>query len=196
VPRELFARVTGEPDFPVALGHLVAGDRLVYMSNAELTFRCGDVLVHASTRWELSAPAGGGDTHRARLRGTRADIHVEQNAGTGWRRRLTVEPRPGAATVEEALQRWTATVQGIVPGLAIGPAENGWEVLIPSALRTGHESHFPLVLDEFVGHVERAEWPASRAASTLAKYEVLAQARELSETGGAGKDAMSGLRRA
>jgi hypothetical protein len=187
VPRPLFARVTGEADFPPALRDLVDGDDLSYLSNAELDFTVDDVRVHASTRWDLTAPAGGGDTHRARLRGTRADIHVEQSADTGWRRRLRVVPRPGTTSVEAALRHWVERAQLALPGVALDTAGSGWEVVIPPALRTGHESHFPLVLDEFIGHVERGVWPASRAASTRNKYELLAQARALAERPGRGR---------
>lgn len=180
VPRELFARVTGLGDFPGTLGGLVEGGSLAYFGNAAISFRCGGVPVEVSTRWELTEPAGGGDAHRAHLRGTRADIHVTQNAATGWRRRMVVEPRPGGTGAEEALRRRVAAWQAELPGLQVTPAERGSEVLIPAALRTPHESHFALVLDEFLGYVERGEWPARRMADTLAKYELLAQARVLS----------------
>src|SRR5262245_19447438 len=83
VPRELFARVTGLPDFPKALHALVGPGGLSYFANSELAFRCGGVLVETSARWELTEPPGAGDAHRAHLRGTRADIHVEQSAATG-----------------------------------------------------------------------------------------------------------------
>ena len=181
VPREVFARVTGLPDFPAALGERVTGEGLEYFANAQIAFRCGGVLVQTSTRWELTEPAGGGDAHRAHLRGTRADIHVEQSAATGWRRRLVVEPRPGVTGVEDALRRCVTAWEEKLPGLAVARAAAVWELAIPEALRTPHESQFPRVLDEFVQHVERGEWPARRASDTLTKYELLAQARRLAE---------------
>src|SRR5262245_22505101 len=93
VPRELFSRVTGNPSFPDDLDGLVEDGRLVYRCNAELSFRAGDVMAALDTRWELSAPAGGGDTHRSAIHGTRARIVVEQHAGTGFRRALSIVPR-------------------------------------------------------------------------------------------------------
>jgi predicted dehydrogenase len=179
VSRELFARVTGVPDFPSALADLVGSDGLPYFANAQLTFRCGDVLVETSTRWELTEPAGGGDAHRAQLRGTRAEILVEQSAATGWRRRLLVIPRRDPAVVEGSLRGRLADWQAEFPGLGVTPGPDGLELSIPPALRTPHESQFPRVLDEFLGYVERKEWPAGRAAETLAKYELLAEARAL-----------------
>jgi predicted dehydrogenase len=181
VPRELFSRVTGVPDFPVSLGSFVDGDRLEYPGNAELVFRCGTILVSASTRWDLTAQPGGGDLHRAHLRGTRADVHVEQSADTGWRRRLVVKPRPGTRDVDEALRACVASWQSRLPGLDAARVEGGWELVIPPALRSTHEAHFPLVLGEFLGYIERGEWPKTRMADTLAKYELLAEARQATE---------------
>lgn len=179
VPLEVFARVTGLDDFPAALGGLIDGTSLAYEGNGAISFRCGGVLVAVSTRWDLTEPAGGGDSHRALLRGTRADIRVEQSAATGWRRRLVVSPRPGAAGVEDALHRSVAAWQASLPGLTVAPVEQGWELAIPATLRIPHESQFPRVLGEFLGYVERGQWPAGRVADTRAKYELLAQARGL-----------------
>ena len=181
VPRELFARVTGLSDFPNALDDLVGGEGLAYFANSQLAFRCGGVLIETSARWELTEPAGAGDAHRAHLRGARADIHVEQNAATGWRRRLVVRAGRDAAGVEAALRRCLANWGSKLPGLGLTPAPDGWELSIPPALRTLHESQFPRVLDEFLGYVERDEWPARRVADTRAKYELLAEARALAQ---------------
>jgi predicted dehydrogenase len=183
VPRDLFARVTGVGDFPDALRDRVEDGGLAYYGNAALSFRCGGVTVETSTRWELTEPPGGGDAHRARLRGTRADIHVVHDATTGWRRRLLVEPRSSTPGVEQALRRRVADWRATLPGLDLEPAERGFEVVIPAALRTPHESHFPRVLDEFLGYADRGEWPARRMADTLAKYELLAQARAVAGRG-------------
>jgi hypothetical protein len=176
VPRAVFTRITGEAAFPPELGALVAGDELAYLGNAELAFRRGRVLVRVATRWDLTEPAGGGDAHRAIVRGTRAAVRIEQSAATGWRRRVLVEPRADAAAVEATLRRAVATWQDELPGLAVAPHEGALEVVVPPALRGGHESHFPLVLDEFLRHLDAGAFPAALAAETRAKYELLAEA--------------------
>jgi predicted dehydrogenase len=184
VPREVFTRVTGLEDFPATLGGLVDGGSLAYYANADLSFRCGGVPVQISTRWNLTEPPGAGDAHRAHLRGTRADIHVAQNAETGWRRQLVVAPRPDAPGLEAALRRRVASWSAELPGLEVKPADGGLAVVIPAGLRTPHESQFPRVLDEFLGHLDGGQWPAARAADTLAKYELLARARALAGSTG------------
>ena len=87
------------------------------------------------------------------------------------------------AAVEAAIRRCVTNWQSSLPGLDVTPAPDGWELSIPPALRISHEAQFPRVLDEFLGYVERGEWPASRVADTLAKYELLAEARALAKRG-------------
>jgi predicted dehydrogenase len=180
VPRELFARVTGNPEFPPELRDAVRGAELAYFGNAELSFRLAEVRVALDTRWDLSEAAGGGDTHRTVIRGTRAEIRVELSAATGFRRRLSVLPRHDADRLRAALERMVAAWQGEHPGVALSAAGAGWEIRVPRALDHGHESHFPLVLADFLAMVERGSAPPALAAETLAKYTLLARAIEQS----------------
>ena len=110
------------------------------------------------------------------IRGRRAEIRAEQGRETGFRRRLSVTPVGDAATVRDALTDAVASWQADHPGVAIEPRDNGWEVVVPRALDAGHESHFPLVLSEFLEMVERGGGPPDLAAQTLDKYELLAYA--------------------
>jgi len=176
VPRSLFARVTGRPDFPAELDEVVAGSELSYHGNAELSFRLGAVTAALDTRWELSEPPGGGDTHRSVIRGTGVEIRVDQSAATGFRRRLSIVPRREARRTKAALERAITKWQGEYPGLALSEAASGWEISVPRSLASGHESHFPLVLADFLALLERGSWPPALAADTLAKYILLARA--------------------
>jgi predicted dehydrogenase len=176
VPRSLFARVTGRPDFPAELEDAVAGAELSYRCNAELSFRLGAVTAAVDTRWDLSEPPGGGDTHRAVIRGTRVEIRVDQSAATDFRRRLSVVPRGEASQTRVALERAITKWHAEYPGLALSEVGSGWEINVPRALASGHESHFPLVLADFLALVERGSWPPGLAADTLAKYALLARA--------------------
>jgi len=176
VPRSLFARVTGRSDFPAELEDAVAGAELSYRCNAELSFRLGAVTAAVDTRWDLSEPPGGGDTHRAVIRGTRVEIRVDQSAATDFRRRLSVVPRGEASQTRVALERAITKWHAEYPGLALSEVGSGWEINVPRALASGHESHFPLVLADFLALVERGSRPPGLAADTLAKYALLARA--------------------
>jgi predicted dehydrogenase len=176
VPVALFRRVTGLAEFPAELAARVDDERLAYFGNAELAFRLRGVGVAVSTRWDLAPPPEGGDTHSALVAGTRARLRIEQGLHTGFRRRVFVEPRGDAASVQPALDDLVAGAQAQFPGLAVGPAPRGFELRIPAALHTGHETHFPLVLDECLRTIDAGGYPDDRAAETLAKYELLARA--------------------
>jgi predicted dehydrogenase len=175
VPLALFSRVTGLAEFPPELRDRVEGEKLAYFGNAELSFRLRGVDVALSTRWDLTPPPDGGDTHSATIAGTRARVRIEQGLHTGYRRRLFVEPRADGPNVQAALVRALGAWASEHPGLDIGAAPRGFEIQIPDRLRTGHESHFPLVLDELLRAIG-AGWPDERTANTLAKYELLARA--------------------
>ena len=176
VPRALFARVTGLAEFPPALGGAVEGGVLGYAGNAELAFRLRGVGVHITTRWDLTEPPEGGDAHSAAVVGTLSRVRVEQGPGTGFRRRLLVEPRVDASRVGAAVRRAVAAWQPEYPGLEAVTSPDGFDIDIPAGPGTEHESQFALVLDEFLRSIDRGRWPDDRAAETLAKYELLAHA--------------------
>lgn len=176
VPRDLFARVTEAAEFPGELaGALDRGD-LLYAGNAALAFRAGEVVAGLDTQWALSTPAGGGDAHRSVVRGRRAEIRVEQGGGAGVDRTLSIWPHSDARDVGVALDRAVAGWQRDHPGVAIKPSGDAFEVVVPRGLDGGHESHFPLVLAEFLSLAERGALPPDVGARTLAKYSLLARA--------------------
>jgi hypothetical protein len=114
--------------------------------------------------------------HRV-VHGTRADIHLEQSARTGHRRRVFVEPRADTAEVVRALHDTIATWQAELPGVEVVPTGSAtYEVSVPSSLDGGHETHFPRVLDEFLRIVDDHRWPTALAERTLGKYALLAEA--------------------
>jgi predicted dehydrogenase len=176
VPRALFARITGVAEFPAELRADVEGDVLAYAGNAELTFQLRGVDVHLTTRWDLTEAPGGGDAHDAAIDGTVARIRIEQGPRTGFRRRLVVAPRRNVPEVGAALERALAAWQPVYPGIAAVSAPDGLEIEIPAGPGTGHESQFPLVLDEFLQTVDGTGGLDERAADTIAKYELLARA--------------------
>jgi len=178
VPAEAFQRITKEPAFPAELRPFVAGDALEYLCNAELSFQVAGVSARVAAGWNVTAPAGGGDRSRAVAHGSSADIVLEQGPETGNRRRVTIEPRGQADRVARAVRDAVASWQAELPGIRVEPGTGGGLALVlPPALASGHEAHFPLVLDSLVRAIDGASgWPAAMAARTLAKYTLLAEA--------------------
>ena len=183
VPRETFERITGLGDFPTALRASVSDGALSYLCNAQLSYRLRGVPIHLETLWHLAIPEGGGDTHRAIMRGTEADLTVDQGPGTAFRTELTVHPANGGPGYARALQNAIASLDNLFPGLGLKTSGSVFRVTIPAALRTTHEEHFAAVLEQFLAYADRGQWPDNLGPDLVAKYTLLARARELSHGG-------------
>jgi predicted dehydrogenase len=183
VPRETFERITGLRDFPPALHASVRDGALSYLCNAQLSYRLRDVPVRLETLWHLAIPEGGGDTHRAVMRGTEADLIVDQGPRTAFRTELTVHPVNGGPGYARTLKSAIASLQDLFPGLGLETSGSAFHVTIPAALRTTHEEHFAAVLEQFLAYADRGQWPDNLGPDLVTKYTLLARARELSHRG-------------
>ncbi|MGB9438118.1 MAG: putative oxidoreductase C-terminal domain-containing protein, partial [Desulfobacterales bacterium] len=124
-------------------------------------------------------PPGGGDTHRSLVKGTRSDLMIRQLPEQGFKPELLIVPgEENASRVEKAvqdcLQRWSDRY----PGLSVTPEKNALLIKIPDNLRTTHEQHFYRVRDAFLEHLDTGNEPVEHRACTIAKYTLLAEARE------------------
>ena len=180
VPLDMFQRITGLTAFPEKLSGQIEDGVLHYLCNASVRYRLRDVAVELETRWDLAIPQGGGDTHRFVARGTRAEIEVRLDASTGFKSGLTVRPREPSASYSAALASALASMQTRFPGMAAQPSDGRFRLAIPDALRSTHEEHFAVVLDEFIDHLDRQAWPRNVGADLLTKYTLLQRARDLS----------------
>jgi predicted dehydrogenase len=179
VPRETFTRITGQQDFPAALRKDAAGDVLSYRCNGSVSYRLRGARVEVEALWGLAIPEGGGDTHHIVARGTRAHIAVRLDAGTGFRTELTIEPQRADAGHAKALADALDAMQSDFPGLSAQPAGAAFRIAIPDALRTTHEEHFAMVLDEFIRYADSGSWPRNLGPDLVAKYTLLQRAREM-----------------
>jgi predicted dehydrogenase len=181
VPRETFALITGLADFPPALHGAVKDGALHYLCNAAIRYRLRGVPVEIEAPWGLIEPEGTGDLHNAVLRGTLADLVVEQGAETGFLPELNVCPLIGTGVYGESLRRALILLQSEFPGIACEADAGKYRIRIPAALRNSHEQRFALVLQEFLNYVDRGAWPANLASDLVSKYTLLAQASESSD---------------
>jgi hypothetical protein len=136
--------------------------------------------VYLESLWNLAIPEGGGDTHDATVRGTKADLIIEQGPATRFVTQLTVRPVEDSAAYSRSLSNTVASLQSAFPGIAVERASPIYWITIPAALRTTHEEHFAAVLEEFLGYIDSAERPANLGPDLITKYTLLARAAELS----------------
>ena len=180
VPRDTFSRITGLEDFPAFLHERVVDGKLHYLCNAALSYRLRGIPVEIETLWGLEEPADGGDLHRAVLRGTRADLVVDQGPETQFRTTLSVKPAESSAAYAQALAKAIDNMQNEFPGLGFEPAGAGFRISIPPRLRTTHEQHFAAVLQTFLTWLDEGNWPENLVSDLECKYTLLAHALELS----------------
>ncbi len=176
--REQFRRVTGAEDFPDNLRRWVRGDRFEYYCNNRVVYRLRDVHVRLDVLWRYEAPAGGGDTHYAVIRGSRARVEIRQGAPENFRPELYVIPnrKEDLAPIRTALERRLGELQKRYPGVGLRERELGLWITIPDALRVGHEAHFGEVVERFLWYLEEpGRLPGWEAPNMLVKYAITTQ---------------------
>jgi len=181
VPIERFRQITGLDAFPEALRANVEGDTLQYLCNGWLRCMLRGVAVELEATWDLAVPEDGGDTHRFLACGTHADIEVRLDASTAFRTALVLRPRNVGATRYAAfLEQATTVLQDRFPGVAVTADGPAYRFDIPECLRSTHEEHFAVVLDDFLACVDAGSWPQSIGTDIVTKYTLLQQARAMS----------------
>lgn len=176
---EQFRDLTGLAPYPPELKSRVVEGQLYYAGNNTVTFTLKGVHVKLTTRWECEA-GGGVDMHEAVARGKNATVAVQQAPGQPPTLTVTAtDPRNHAAVVK-AIQMKYRDLAGDFPGIIIEDRKKDVRLDVPDELRTGHESHFGEVLDEFARYFRtpRAVPPWERP-NALAKYYITTKAVEL-----------------
>ena len=183
IPESEFQRVTGGQRFNAGLATSVKDGTLEYYANTLVTYALRGVHTTLNVIWDWEAPAGGGDTHFAFYRGTRARIEVRQTKAGKYLTELYVVPAAPAlhAAVLKATQQAVASLAGTYPGVSVDERGGEIHIAVPAALRDGHEAHFAQVASNFLRYVrDRGALPAWERPNMLAKYFVTTTGTELS----------------
>jgi predicted dehydrogenase len=181
-----FRRVTNEPRFPGTLASSVKDGKLEYYCNTLVSYTLRGVHATLSVIWDWEAPAGSGDTHFAFYRGTRARVEVRQTRADRYQPELYVVPSDAtsAAQVLAAVHAKLRSLHSQYPGVAVEQQARELHVVIPDALRVGHEAHFAEVTTKFLQYLRnRGTMPGWEHANMLAKYYVTTTGTELSREG-------------
>lgn len=141
-----FAAITGQPAPQ-------ADSVLQVYANGAFNYRLRGVSTRVSVTW---AYEGGGDTHYALTRGTKANV-----LALNGELYIQTKERDSAA-LQPLLQKY--------PGLALEATDNGWRVVIPDAYKKGHEASFAKVMAAFLQYVNEGKQPEWEVPNTLVKY--------------------------
>ena len=142
------------------------------------TYKLKGVPVKLSVIWALEAPEGGGDTHYSIMRGSKADLLVEQGPQTGNKPELFIQPHEDIDAVEAAVN--AAVEKMNREGLEVVREGDRLRLDIPGKLRTTHEEHFAAVRNDYIACLDgKQKFPGNLTEALSAKYSLLAAARDL-----------------
>jgi len=179
---EAYERITRTAPFPDSLAPFLSGGVLGYPCNGAIGYRLRGVPVRVQSVWGLTTEPTA-DDYRIACRGERADIVLEHGAHADSGRRLVVslhgKDKQVAASTLAGLGRLLLDWQKDFPGTALAERKDGWEIVVPPGLLIGHEEHFALVLDQFMGYLEQGAWPEHLVPNIVTKYTLLAKASAL-----------------
>jgi predicted dehydrogenase len=186
ITREQFARVTGA-EFPEYLrAQLNEDGALPDYSNGEMSYTLRGIHARVSVSWNFAAPPGAGDTHFSIMRGTKANVIIQQGSAESYRPELYVEAgdrksRESQMSLAAALQKAVKKLQAVYPGLELRREGTRWHVRIPERHRTDHEAHFGQVMEKFLTFLKQGKLPAWEVPNMIAKYYTNIKALELAQ---------------
>jgi predicted dehydrogenase len=173
-----FQSLTGQAGFPEFLQGALRGNRLEYFADNRVQYTVRGIHVQLDTRWEYEAPPGGKDTEFALFWGSRSRIEVRQSRQEQFIPEVYVVPNQAAdrAAVRQTLEGRIQTWQDRFPGLEMREEAEQLHLVIPAALRVGHEAHFALLVRDFLASLHHPDSiPAYEGPNLLAKYFVTTQ---------------------
>ena len=182
-----FKQVTGGASFPGAAAAHVKNGTLEYFCNTLVTYAVRGVHTTVNVIWDWEPPPGAGDTHFSVYKGSRARIEARQSKADNLRPELYVianraEDRAAVLAAVKARIESLASSRHY-PGLQVDERHGDIHVVIPDALRVGHEAHFAQVTRNFLSYLrDRTTLPAWERPNMVAKYYVTTTAAEMSRT--------------
>jgi predicted dehydrogenase len=175
-----FQRSTLKENYPDYLLKYVKNGTLNVMSNGEMNYTLKNVHARVGIKWNYEAPKGTGDTHFAKMRGTKANILIKQGKEQNYKPVVYLEISKSASVKD--LQLAIARLQSKFPGISIVKAGNLWELLIPDTYKVPHEEHFAEVVKNYLGYLKTGELPVWEIPNMLTKYYTTTQAAEMAKS--------------
>jgi len=177
---EQFKLVTGKSEFSDFLQKNVTDGKLSVNSNGEMNYTLKGVHSKVSVIWNFQAPEGAADTHYSMMRGTKANLIIQQGEAENYVATLYVELLDGQ---DEALTNLVKEkLQDRFPGLDLEKISNGkYKVIIPATYHNGHEAHFAQVTEKYLEYFTNKKIPAWEVPNMIVKYFTTTEALEKAE---------------
>jgi predicted dehydrogenase len=176
---EQFKQVTQLPEYPDYLLPYVQDDKLNVYSNGEFIYRIKGIYAKVLVIWNFEAPPGAGDTHFSIMRGSKADIIIQQGKEQNYRPELYLQAVGDHSTLARTLTPAVEQLAVDYPGLSLKKNGGAWHIIIPPAYRDGHEAHFGKVMEKFLSFLKDGKMPDWETPNMIAKYYTTTAALEM-----------------
>ncbi len=172
-----FKQVTGKTGFPDFLINDLQDGQLQVYGNGEMHYTLRGKHAKVSVIWDFEASEGGGDTHYSIMRGTKANLIIQQGEAEAFKPTLYVELLEGQE--KELKEAIGVSLQEKCPGLGLEKLSDGkYLVQIPDSYHVGHEAHFAQVTEKFLEYFQGTNMPDWEVPNMLVKYFTTTKALE------------------
>lgn len=181
ISKTQFTELTKLPEMPSYLDKYTDNSKqnILVNCNGEINYTLKGVHAKVSVIWNYKAPDGTGDTHYSIMRGTKANLVIRQGAEQNFKPTLYIEPLAATAAYEKAAAEVVEKVAQQYKGISLKKNAKGWEVIVPDALKEGHESHFARVTEKYLEYLSKRNMPAWEVPNMLAKYYTTTLAQKI-----------------
>ena len=179
-----FQKVTGFETYPAFLIKDVRDNNLHVYSNGDITFKIKNIFAKVSVIWNYTFPEGGGDTHFSIMKGSKSHLIIEQGMEQGYKPVLTIKAvlDTDFDVFSNELARALTMITAKYPGVTFVKKERGsWIVEIPERYHNGHESHFGLVMENFLKYLSEGTLPEWEIPNMITKYYITTHALEMAK---------------
>ncbi|HYF67516.1 MAG TPA: putative oxidoreductase C-terminal domain-containing protein [Ohtaekwangia sp.] len=178
--RSQFSAITKQDKFPAYLENIIVEDTILKVfSNGEINYTLKGVHAKVSVTWDYKAPEGAGDSHYSIMRGTKANLVIEQGKAQGYKPALYIQPLHDDKAFYNTLKDQLEKIKQKYPGIDIRKTTKGWEVQIPDHYKEGHEAHFARVTQKFLDYVKNKNMPDWEVPNMITKYFTTTEALKM-----------------
>ena len=178
---EQFTKSTKVNEFPSYLQKYLSNGMLNVMSNGEMNYTIKGVHARVGIQWNYEAPNGSGDTHFAKMRGSKANILIKQGKEQNFKPVVYLEMLKSSVNADEQVESAIKRLQSSYPGVSATKEGELWKVEIPEKYKVPHEEHFAEVVKNYLTYLKGTPLPEWEVPNMLAKYYTTTKAAEMAK---------------
>jgi hypothetical protein len=168
--------------YPEYLKAAIKDEKLNVFANGEILYKIKGAVAKVSVVWNYKAPPGSGDTHYSFMRGSLSSLEIRQGAEEKNDPTLYINANDGPDLNLFAINLEKAVKSLPQAGLTIKNVnKNTWKIVIPEALKVGHEAHFAQVTEKYLEYLKAGKLPEWEVPNMITKYYITTLALKLAK---------------